>query len=77
MGPKDTNKDNDLIRTSVQLSIELSDRVKKYLKSPSAVTKTKRDLIELSLRQLLDREELVIREIEAQSERIRDRVRHL
>jgi hypothetical protein len=60
-----------------QLSVELIERVDNYLRSPVAIASSKRELFEIAIGQLLDREEIIAAKLEKELEKENNRLRAL
>lgn len=61
--------------TGVALPSALIDRINKYLGSPVSIAKSKRELIEMSIKDFLSREEIINAKLEKEFLRVREKLR--
>lgn len=62
--------DDNLISVTVQIPESLVHRIEKFIFSPVSGVKSKKQVFEFALRSYLDREELIVSELEKVRERI-------
>lgn len=72
-----TQRDPETINSisfSVKISPELLGRIERYLSSPLSSVKSKRELFEASIIEYLDRDEVMVKELEKAREKIKKRI---